>query len=61
MSTLTPEYEDFLRGPIPISKRLITLCHGCGSVQVMWSPNVGGVLVCPYCNTRLLNQFAQRP
>jgi len=49
-----PEARPFLRGPISKKKTFLTFCQGCGSIQVMWSPTVTGVLVCPYCNTRLL-------
>jgi hypothetical protein len=55
-----PLYEEFLHGPIPRKKTLLTMCPNpkCRSMQVMWSPLVNGVSVCPYCNTRLINKLS---
>jgi hypothetical protein len=45
----------YLRGPISKSNKLQVLCPNptCGTIFIMWSPTISGVLVCPICNTRM--------
>jgi ribosomal protein S27E len=54
-----PSYPEFLNSPIPRKKTVRVLCPDCERVMVMWSPTVGGVLVCPYCNCRLVDEYTR--
>jgi DNA-directed RNA polymerase subunit RPC12/RpoP len=55
----SPSPEDFLRGAIPRDKPVSTVCPQCWTpFPLLWSPNVTGVCVCPYCNCRLLTKTA---
>lgn len=49
-----PTYPEFLKGAIPRKRAVATMCPGCGNVESMWSPTPNGVMVCPYCNVRLI-------